>query len=79
MSSERINLSSEELEKVVGGFFHFNTNTMTMKYTHEDGTVTYHKILNAEKAWEMSNQMHAKRIPEDDILKELIDNKYIAG
>ena len=79
MSDERIKINDSSLESVVGGLFTFHKTTQVLDYTHPDGTVTYHKILNYQKAWEMSNSQHAKFIKEDDILQNLIDAKYIEG
>ncbi len=79
MSTERIDIESQDLEKVVGGSFQFDTKTNTMTYTHKDGSVTEHIILNAKKAWEISNLMHAKLIPEDEILATLISNGYLGS
>ena len=79
MSAERIDIECKELENVVGGFFQFNTNTNIMTYTHKDGSVTEHKILDAKKAWETSNLMHAKLIPEDEILAALISDGYLGS
>ena len=50
-----------------------------MTYTHKDGSVTEHKILDAKKAWETSNLMHAKLIPEDEILAALISDGYLGS
>ena len=69
--------TDKELEMVVGGFFHFNSNNKTMEYTHEDGSTTIHRVIDMEKAWEISNYLHGKHIPEDDILKQLVDYNYI--
>ena len=77
--SDRINISEEDLNQVVGGYFDFNTNTGIMTYTHKNGSETYHKILNAKAAWKMSNNMHADLVPEDKILEEMIKAGYIAG
>ena len=77
MSTQRIDIEGKELENVVGGSFQFNTKTNTMTYTHEDGSVTEHTILDANKAWETSNLMHAKMIPEDEILATLISYGYL--
>ena len=79
MSEKKINLSDEVLDEVVGGFFSWNTKTMTMKYSHQDGSVTTHKILDLDKAWERSNILHSQKMPEDEILKDLIAKGYIAG
>ncbi len=77
--SGKIIIDDQELDSVVGGFFDFNTYTGIMTYTHKDGSTTEHKILNARKAWETSNQMHGQLVPEDEILKELVDKGYIGG
>ena len=50
---------------------------MVMTYTHQDKTVTKHQILNYDKAWELSNEMHAKNYREDDILTVLRSKGYV--
>ncbi len=77
MSMERIN--DEDMGLVVGGLFTWNRSTNIMKYEHEDGSKTLHKVLDFEKAWELSNQLHGKNLTEDEILNKLISNGYIAG
>ncbi len=79
MAEERKIINDEALEQVVGGLFSFNGITNIITYTHEDGSVTYHKILDYKKAWTMSNDLHGKNVPEDTILAQLIANKYVAG
>ena len=79
MSDTRVPINEGELNKVVGGLFTWHKDSKVMDYTHADGSITYHKILNYDKGWEMSNQLHAKFVPEDEILKKLIDEKYIEG
>lgn len=76
MSYEKID--ENNLENVVGGFFHWNTNTGYLTYTHQDGSETKHRILNAEKGYELSNKLHGQKMSEDDILDRLIDAGYIA-
>ena len=77
MNNERKSIKEEVLDNVVGGLFYWHKDTQVMDYTHKDGTVTYHQILDYEKGWEMSNNLHGQKVPEDDILKRLIDNHYI--
>jgi hypothetical protein len=50
-----------------------------MKYEHEDGSITNYEVLNFDEAWNLSNSLHSQNVPEDEILKQLIENKYIAG
>ena len=76
MTGEKKQITDKELEMVVGGFFHFKGYN-TMSYTHEDGSITIHRVIDMEKAWEMSNHLHEKHIPEDDILKQLVAYNYI--
>ena len=77
--SERKAINEEILEQVVGGFFSFNGNTNILTYTHGDGTVTKHKILKYSEAWKMSNDLHGKNVPEDQILSQMISKGYIEG
>lgn len=79
MSIEKNKIADEALEQVVGGLFAFNGLTNTITYTHEDGSVTYHKILDYKKAWTMSNDLHGQNVPEDTILAKLIASGYVAG
>lgn len=75
----RKQINEEALDSVVGGLFTWHKLTLIMDYTHEDGTKTYHKILNLQKGWELSNQLHGQLIPEDEILAQLISAGYIEG
>lgn len=77
MSKERKKLSEQELDQIVGGLMNFNPQTMVMTYTHEDGTVTTHPILNYDKAWVMCNDLHAQNYREDTILKKMRAAGYI--
>ena len=77
MANEREKLDNIEIGEVVGGFFHFDTNQNEMTYTHKDGTETKHEIVDAKQAWVMSNNLHGQLVPEDEILKQLVDNGYI--
>jgi len=79
MSTTRNVLQDEQVENIVGGLFAFNGRTNILTYTHADNSVTTHKILDYKKAWEMSNDLHGKNVPEDDILKQMIANGYIEG
>lgn len=76
--AERMNLTDDQLENVVGGFMLFNNQTMTLTYTHADGSVTTHQILNYDKAWELSNYMHGQNYREDTILKQLKKKGYVS-
>ena len=75
--SDRKILNDFEVENVVGGLFKWNKSDMIMTYEHSDGSVTTHKILNYDKAWELSNEMHGKNYREDDILKALKNKGYV--
>ena len=77
MSENRKAISEEKLEQVAGGFFSFHRSTGCLDYTHPDGSTTTHKIVNFDKAWELSNKGHAHMVPEDDILAEMISKGYI--
>ncbi len=77
MSEERKNLSDQELKTIVGGLMDFNPRTMIMTYTHDDGSVTMHPILDYDKAWMMSNDLHARSCREDMILEMLQSAGYI--
>ena len=78
MSEGRKIIDEKSLEKVVGGFFLFSGSAQTITYTHKDGSTTVHQVLNMDKAWETSNNMHAQKIPEDDIMRELQNQGYVA-
>lgn len=76
MSKEIIN--DDSLDQVVGGFMNFNYMTKVLTYTHEENhTVTKYQIKDFEKAWKLSNALHAKNLHEDDIIAQLINNGYI--
>ena len=78
MSDGRKIIEENKLEKVVGGFFQFNTDNGTITYSHKDGSETVHQVLDMNNAWVTSNLMHAQLVPEDDIMKELQDKGYVA-
>ena len=71
-------LSDEELDQVVGGIMNFNAQTNKMTCSYDDGRVTQYKILNYQKAWEMSNKLHIQGMPEDAIISRMIDSGYIS-
>lgn len=75
----RESINEDVLDCVVGGFFHWHKKSLVMDYTHMDGTVTTHQILDYAKGWELSNNLHAQNVPEDEILRQLISKGYIAG
>lgn len=77
MSMEQI--KDEDMGLVVGGIFIWHKDTMNLTYEHADGSKTLHKVLDFEKAWELSNQLHGKNLTEDEILNKLISNGYIEG
>ena len=77
--SDRKSIDEEKLEKIVGGMFAFNGNTMTLTYTHADGSVTTHRILDYRNAFTMSNNLHGQNVPEDTILAKMIAEGYISG
>ena len=77
MSEERKELNNQELEQVAGGLFDFNPATMIMTYTHADGSVTEHPILDYKEAWKMSNDLHGQNYREDTILKKMQQAGYI--
>lgn len=71
-------LNDESLEKVVGGFLHFNYYTNVLTYTHEEtGVVTTYDIYDFENAWKLNNTMHGENKHEDVIIQTLLDNGYI--
>ena len=46
MAERKFIIDDTELDGVVGGFFQFDTNTNTITYTHKDGSVTTHQLLD---------------------------------
>ena len=79
MSEDRQILKDNELEKIIGGFFSFNSRKQTLTYMHRDGSVTMHQIMNFNEAWERSNTLHAQNVDEDEILADLIRMGLIEG
>lgn len=79
MSENRIELKDDVLDEVVGGLFAWSRKSMTMTYSHADGSKTTHKVLDLDKAWERSNILHSQNMSEDAILRDLISKGYIAG
>lgn len=79
MDNKRAELNENDLDKVVGGLFEWYPKYNVMKYTHDDGSVTKHTIVDYEKGWDLSTRLHAQSVPEDEILSRLITAGYIAG
>ncbi|MBR6186983.1 MAG: hypothetical protein IKQ41_12075 [Clostridia bacterium] len=79
MSEKKFELNDDMLDQVVGGLFTWNRNSMTMTYSHADGSKTTHRVLDIDKAWERSNILHGQNMNEDKILQDLISKGYIAG
>lgn len=78
MSKERQAISDEALDRVVGGWMHFDYNNKTLRYLHEEtGAVTYYDIVDFENAWKTSNAMHSQNLHEDKIIAKLLNEKYI--
>ena len=67
----------KNLRRLLGGVFDFKPREQNLIYTHLSGEVTYHKILDYDKAWELSNKLHALNVDEDSILEELINKQYV--
>ena len=78
MSMNRQSIADEELVQVVGGLFEFYKKSKYVKYTHPDGTVTQHTLLNYDKAWEMCCNLEAQKMNENKICQQMIDSGYIA-
>ena len=71
-------LSDDLLDRVVGGWMHFNYYTQVLTYTHEEtGVVTNYDIIDFEKAWKLSNELHGQNLHEDKIMAQLMDKGYI--
>ena len=77
MSENKTVLDEEQLEQVVGGLFVFHKMSKILEYTHQDGSVTNHKILVYDKAWSTCNSLQAQNWDEDKIFDELVYQKYI--
>ena len=75
MTREKI--SDHSLEQVVGGMFSWKPSEKSLKFTHEDGTVTEHVILDFEKGWERSNLLFSQKVREEDILADLIRSGFV--
>ena len=77
MAREMINEGS--LDQVVGGFIHFNRNNYVLTYTHEEtGDVTTYDILDFDKAWQISANLHGQNVHEDRIIAILKSKGYIS-
>ena len=77
--AERNLIKDENLDCVVGGYFQFDGDNSTITYSHKDGSVTVHQVLNLMEAWKMSNDLHGQLVPEDEIMARMIQNGYVAG
>ncbi len=77
MENKREIIDEESLESVVGGLFEWYPSQKRLKYTHDNGTITRYNILDYQKGYALSTQLHAQNVPEDEIIDRLIDAKYI--
>lgn len=73
----RKKISENSLEQVVGGMFSWRPSENSLKFTHEDGTVTEHVILDFEKGWERSNLLFSQRVREEEILEDLVRSGFV--
>ena len=71
-------LDDELAEQVLGGLFVFHKRNGTVTYTHQDGTVTSHQILDYGKAWERCNMLEAQNWDGDRIFRDLVAKGYLA-
>ena len=72
-------LDDELAEQVLGGLFVFHRRSGYVTYTHGDGTVTDHQVLNYEKAWETCCMLEAQKWDGDRIFRELVGKGYLQG
>ncbi len=72
-------LDDELAAKVVGGLFVFHRRSGIVTYTHDDGTVTNHQVLDYQKAWDRCNMLEAQNWNGDRIFRDLVDNGYLQG
>ncbi len=79
MSGEKIILSEDILDKVVGGLFAFHSSTNTVDFTRPDGSVTTYKVKDMDNAFSTACLMEAKKKPEEEIFRELVRLGYIEG
>ena len=77
MSDNRTVINDDVLEQVVGGLFVFHKLSKYVTYTHQDGTVTEHNVLDYDKAWETSCMLEAQNMDEDRIFETLVASGYI--
>jgi hypothetical protein len=77
MIDKKMMLDDEQLEQVVGGLFVFHKKSRYVTFTHQDGTVTDHNILDYDKAWERCMSLEAANWDEDKIFQDLINKGYI--
>ncbi len=77
MDSKKIIIDDEQLEQVVGGLFVFHSKSKYVTYTHQDGSVTDHNIINYDKAWSTVCSMEAQNVKEDTIFQTLINDGLI--
>lgn len=77
MSDNRTRIDDELLEQVLGGLFVFHKKSKYLTFTHQDGTVTDHNILDYDKAWERVCILESQNMDEDKIFQDLINKGYI--
>ena len=75
-------LSAGYIKGGIGGDTDYTTENFLfgpdeLTCTHSNGRVTTHRILDYQKAWEMSHLLSGQNMDPDYILEQLIENNYI--
>ena len=75
--AEKYMLNDDQLEQVLGGLFVFHKKSKYVTFTHQDGSVSNHNILDYDKAWELCCNLESQNMDEDKIFQQLVNKKYI--
>ncbi len=75
---EKIAVDDGQLEQVTGGLLQFHKISKALTYIHEDGSVSEHRILDYEKAWNLCCSLEAQNWTGDRIFQDLLSKGYVA-
>jgi hypothetical protein len=79
--SDKVVLNEELLDDVQGGMMKWSGGSMTMTYTHRDGSVTKYPVTNGDiiAAYRRSNALHSEYINQEEYILEILQQEGIVG
>ena len=77
MAENRVMLNNDQLDSVVGGLFVFHKDSKYLTFTHPNGEVTNHNVLDYQKAWDTICQLEVQNMDKDEIFAQLVSKGYI--